>query len=89
MECTHSSSACLAPAKGLHGQAGVPDLGHALDLVALEEHGVHVVGGDGLACRRARATLARVRALKNGKCHHPGTYERSARGRRRERMRRT
>ena len=36
----------LHPAKLLHRKSRVPDFRHVTDLIALEEHYVHVVGAD-------------------------------------------
>src|SRR5262249_8626609 len=57
------SASGSSPAQLLHGPAGVPDLCHVLDLVAVEFHDVDVVGTlEAPARRRSGTAFARVGA---------------------------
>src|SRR5205085_12204224 len=48
----------LRPTEVAHGPAGVPNLCHMPDFVAVEFHDIDVIGAGALACRWAGTTLA-------------------------------
>ena len=54
------------PAQFAHRPAGVPDLGHVVDLAAFERHDLDIVGRSALACRWQSAALTGVSAMEHG-----------------------
>ena len=61
----HRAAVALSPAEFLHGEAGVPDLGHVNDLVPIELHDIDVVSAGVTAGRRNRAALTSMRAMEH------------------------
>src|SRR5262245_49724587 len=55
----------LNPAELLHSQAGVPDLGHVSDLVAVKLHHIDIVGLCAFARGRNRTAFAAMRAIED------------------------
>src|SRR5687768_16664492 len=61
------------PSQFAHRPAGVPDLGHVVDLVAFERHDIDVVGGGAFACGWQRTALASMGAVEHGVGADAGT----------------